>query len=186
MSSDLRPEVATAPAPSPPAGDAPDPAPEPLPESVSDPQTSATAARTPTAEPTDLRPSKIAPVSFAGRTVEDSTRSLPPPEVPAPIAQTQPDRPKPVIMEMKLLRSVAPDYPEDARRRKIEGTVELHYVVGRDGRVKDVEIASSTPPGVFDAEAAAAVKRWRYDARREDGVPIDHPARVRLEFKLDE
>lgn len=87
---------------------------------------------------------------------------------------------------MKLLRSVAPDYPEDARRRRIEGAVELNYIVGRDGRVKDVEIANSTPPGVFDAEAAAAVKRWRYDARREDGVPIDHPARVRLEFKLDE
>jgi protein TonB len=186
MSSDLRTEAESAPAAIPPAEVTPDPAPEPLLQSMPDPQDSATAARTPTAEPTDLRPSKIVPVSFAGRTVEDSTGSLRPPEVPAPIAQAPPERPKPVVMEMKLLRSVAPDYPEDARRRRIEGAVELNYIVGRDGRVKDVEIANSTPPGVFDAEAAAAVKRWRYDARREDGVPIDHPARVRLEFKLDE
>jgi protein TonB len=159
-----------------------------LPEPAVDPQPTTLAATRPTAEPTDLRPSKITPVSFAGRTVEDSVAppEAAPREVPAPIPQAQPDRPKPVIMDMKLLRSVAPDYPEDARRRKIEGSVDLTYIVGSDGRVRDVEVADSNPPGVFDAEAVAAVKRWRYDARREDGIPVEHPARVRLEFKLDD
>lgn len=186
-----QPQEQPAPEPAPRASStdtSPDTPRESVPEPVADPPSTATVARGPTAAPTDLRPSKITPVSFAGRTVEDSAapQAADPPEVPAPIPQAQPDRPKAVVMEMKLLRSVAPDYPEDARRKKIEGSVEVQYIVGRDGRVRDVEVASSTPPGVFDSEAVAAVKRWRYDARREDGVPVDHPGRVRLEFKLDE
>ncbi len=143
----------------------------------------ATTPRTPAASPTDLRPSKLTAVSFAGRTLEDSATA--PAAVPAPV-RTVPDGPAPVVMDMKLLRSSPPDYPQDARRRKLEGSVELAFVVGADGKVKDVEVARSTAPGVFDAEAIAAVKRWRYDPRREDGVPVDYPARVRLEFKLED
>jgi len=195
--------AAPAPAPFPSTGPQPERAPEPLatpadvaadpssdmlPEPAADPQPTTLAAAGPTAQPTDLRPSKITPVSFAGRTVDDSFAppQAAPREVPAPIPQAQPDRPKPVVMDMKLLRSAAPDYPEDARRRKIEGSVDLTYIVGSDGRVRDVEVTDSTPPGVFDAEAVAAVKHWRYDARREDGIPVEHPGRVRLEFRLDD
>lgn len=145
----------------------------------------AVADPTPVASPTDLRPSKLTAVSFAGRTVEDSTRAAVPPPVP-PAARAAPDRPKPVIMDMKLLRSTPPAYPDDARQQKLEGSVELGFIVASDGRVKDVEVVRSTPPGVFDAEAIAAVRRWRYDPRREDGVPVDYPAKVRLAFRLDE
>lgn len=167
--------------------------PSPVPETTS---SSAAGTERPVASPTDLRPSKLTTVSFAGRTVEDSAAPVPPPlpapqpaaaatPVPAPV-RIEPDRPPPVVMDMKLLRRVPPDYPPDALSRKIEGTVELAFIVGADGKVKDVEVASSTAPGVFDAEAIAAVKRWRYDPRREDGVPVDYPARAHLEFRLDE
>lgn len=151
---------------------------------------------TPVAEPTDLRPSKLTAVSFAGRTLESAGAApdapLPDapaaaaPRVPAAVSSRPADRPQPVVKELKLLRSVEPDYPGEARRRQVEGSVELQFVVGSNGRVKEVEVVDSTPPGVFDAEAVAAVKRWRYDARREDGVPVDAQARVRLEFRLDD
>lgn len=87
---------------------------------------------------------------------------------------------------MKLLRGESPFYPEDARRRRIEGSVELAYIVGSDGKVRDVHVTESTPPGVFDDEAISAVRRWRYDPRREDGVPVDYPAKVRLAFQLED
>lgn len=152
--------------------------------SASAPSTVA-GSRTPVASPTDLRPSKLTAVSFAGRTLEDSTRPAVPAPVPAP-TRAAPDRPKPVVMDMKLLRSTPPDYPDEARQRQLEGAVELEFIVGSDGRVKNVAVTRSTPQGVFDAEAIAAVKRWRYDPRREDGVPVDFPAKVRLQFRLDE
>jgi protein TonB len=148
--------------------------------------TVADSVRTPVASPTDLRPSKLTAVSFAGRTLEDSATSPPPAATPASPARAAPDRPAPVVMEMKLLRSSPPEYPEDARRKRLEGTVDLAFIVGADGKVKDVEVLGSTQPGVFDSEAIDAVKHWRYDPRREDGVPVDHPAKVRLQFKLAE
>lgn len=155
---------------------APESPPPPAPSSYGE------TTRTPVASPTDLRPSKLTAVSFAGRTLEDSSN----PPAPAPAQRrVEPDRPKPVVMEMKLLRRVAADYPEEARRKGLEGSVELAFVVGADGKVKDVEVAGSSAPGIFDAEAVAAVKRWRYDPRREDGVPVDYPAKVRLDFRLD-
>ncbi|MGE0583121.1 MAG: TonB family protein [Steroidobacteraceae bacterium] len=160
----------------------------PAPAAPEEPST--VAAASPAASPTNLRPSKLTAVSFAGRTLEDSTAPAPvtdpaPPPAPTP-ARTEPDRPKPVVMEMKLLRSTPPEYPDEARRRKLEGSVDLAFIVGADGKVKDIEVAGSSAPGVFDAQAIAAVKHWRYDPRREDGVPVDHPAKVRLQFRLDE
>lgn len=169
-----------------PSGPAREPVPTPAPEAAPAPVPAnfAGTASTPVASPTDLRPSKLTAVSFAGRTLEDSANPSAP--VPAPAQRrVEPDRPQPVVMEMKLLRRVSPDYPEEARRKNLEGSVELAFVVGADGRVKDVEVAGSSAPGMFDAEAIAAVKRWRYDPRREDGVPVDFPAKVHLEFRLD-
>jgi protein TonB len=151
-----------------------------------EPTTIEPATSRPAASPTDLRPSKLTAVSFAGRTIEDGPAPATAASSAAPTARPEPDRPQPVVMEMKLLRSAAPEYPEDARRKRLEGSVDLAFVVGADGKVKDVEVASSTAPGVFDAQAIAAVKHWRYDPRREDGVPVDHPAKVRLQFRLDE
>lgn len=155
------------------------------PPPATDAPASALEPSRPAASPTDLRPSKLTSVSFAGKTVEDSTQ----PVVPAPVPPSRAmpsDRPPPVVMEMKLLRGESPFYPEDARRRRIEGSVELAYIVGSDGKVRDVHVTESTPPGVFDDEAISAVRRWRYDPRREDGVPVDYPAKVRLAFQLED
>lgn len=189
-------EATPAPAPTPePTADAPgttasptDALPDPPSRTPAEtaPNTSSLATR-PAATPTDLRPSKLTAVSFTGRTIEAAGAGAEAPEkVPAPIPASRDQRAPPVVMEMKLLRSVQPEYPSEARRRGIEGAVELQFTVGSNGRVSDVAVVSSTPPGVFDAEATAAVKRWRYDARREDGVPVAAPTNVRLEFKLDE
>ncbi len=41
---------------------------------------------------------------------------------------------------MKLLRSAAPEYPEDARRKRLEGSVDLAFVVGTDGKVSALKV----------------------------------------------
>ena len=61
-----------------------------------------------------------------------------------------------------VVSSVQPRYPAIATRRKIEGRVELQFSVSPDGRVGDVTVVSSDPPGVFDREAMAAMERWRF------------------------
>lgn len=148
-----------------------------------------------TAEPTNLRPTKLTPVSFAGRTLDQSGPVEAPSgparvgpadsRVQAPMPTNIEERPPPVVMDAKVLKRVAPDYPADAMRRKQEGSVEVGYTVTREGKVTDVHVDSATTPGVFDEEAMAAVRKWRFDPRREDGVPVDFKTSVRLEFRLD-
>lgn len=148
-----------------------------------------------TAEPTNLRPTKLTPVSFAGRTLDQGGSAEIPSgparvgpadaRVQAPMPTNIEERPPPVVLEAKVLKRVAPDYPADAMRRKQEGSVEVGYTVTREGKVTDVHVDSATAPGVFDEEAMAAVRKWRFDPRREDGVPVDFRTSVRLEFRLD-
>jgi protein TonB len=111
---------------------------------------------------------------FTGRTVEQG---------PKPAEE---ERPEPVVFDARVTRRVAPDYPDGARRRQVEGTVEVEFTVMRDGRVSDPIVVAADPPDVFDAAAVSAVRRWRYEPRREDGVPVDHRTRARLEFRLND
>src|SRR4029077_6089784 len=43
---------------------------------------------------------------------------------------------------------VWPEYPEDARAAKIEGTVELSAMVQPDGSVQDVQVTKSVYPSI--------------------------------------
>jgi TonB family protein len=78
---------------------------------------------------------------------------------------------------------VAPRYPVQASTSGTEGWVELEIAVTADGRVLEVAVLQSTPEGVFEQAAIAAVEQWRY-------CPVDpethrEPLQVRLKFQLD-
>ena len=65
----------------------------------------------------------------------------------------------------------APEYPRGAERRGIEGSVTISFSVEADGSVADAEVTASTPEGVFDRAALAAVEQWRFEPAdsRTDG-----------------
>jgi protein TonB len=77
-----------------------------------------------------------------------------------------------------------PEYPPSARRRRIEGFVELVFVITREGRVSDIEVVRSEPGDVFVAEAKAAVRRWRFTQPRKGGKPVAVRARQVIRFEL--
>jgi TonB family protein len=66
------------------------------------------------------------------------------------------------------LIKVVPQYPEAARAQGIAGRVELSFTVSSAGAVESPTITASTPPGVFDQAALAAISRWRYPASAQD------------------
>ena len=72
---------------------------------------------------------------------------------------------------MQLVQDAGPLYPEAARAQGIEGWVKLGYDISIDGRVENLRVLESSPPGVFDAAALAAVAQWRYQAVEIDGAP---------------
>jgi len=85
----------------------------------------------------------------------------------------------------RLLEHGQPEYPDIARRAGVEGTVTLHLVVGRDGKVEDVQVFRSTPRLIFDRAASEAVREWRYEPARVDGRPVRSRISQTLRFVLN-
>lgn len=86
----------------------------------------------------------------------------------------------------RLLEHGQPEYPDIARRAGVEGTVTLHLVVGRDGKVEDVQVFRSTPRLIFDRAASEAVREWHYEPAIVDGRPVRARISQTLRFVLNE
>lgn len=74
------------------------------------------------------------------------------------------------VVAPELLEKVSPEYPETARRVRLEGRVVLRATIGLDGRVEDVTVLSGNP--LLTASAVDAVRRWRYRPASLNGQPV--------------
>ncbi len=63
---------------------------------------------------------------------------------------------------LRPIIQVEPAYPAAANGRS--GRVTVRVDISPDGTVSGARVTSASPRGVFDAEAVAAVRRWRYPA----------------------
>ncbi len=79
---------------------------------------------------------------------------------------------------------VEPQFPIDARRRGIDGWVDLQFVVNTDGSVGDLTVVGAQPVGIFEQSALDAVRHWRYQPVMRDGQAATQRARVRLRFAM--
>lgn len=83
---------------------------------------------------------------------------------------------------LKRVRMVNPVYPESARKRGVEGWVELAFTVMPNGNVEDVEVRNASPADVFDDAATRAIRQWRFEPVERNGEKISQRAMVRLKF----
>lgn len=86
------------------------------------------------------------------------------------------------VAEANLVRDVAPTYPPEAGRARIEGTVVLLAVIAKDGTVRDVRVESGLP--VLAQAAIDAVKQWRYKPYLLNGEPIEVDSQITINFTL--
>jgi len=70
------------------------------------------------------------------------------------------------------LRVIRPDYPAEADRQRVSGTLRLQLKLEADGRVSDIEIVSATPPGVFEDSAIKAFRDARFAPAQKNGRPV--------------
>jgi protein TonB len=64
--------------------------------------------------------------------------------------------------DLRAISTPAPKYPPDAYRSGTSGEVQVEFTVGPDGAVSNARVVRANPPRVFDREAIAAVRRWRF------------------------
>jgi TonB family protein len=76
-----------------------------------------------------------------------------------------------------------PEYSEEGRKARYQGTVLLQVVVGVDGRTRDVRVARSLGMGL-DEKALEAVRQWRFDPATQDGQPVAVLVNIEVNFRL--
>lgn len=81
------------------------------------------------------------------------------------------------------ISKIAPDYPPQARSRKVEGFVELEFRVATNGNAEDIRVLRSEPEGLFDRNAVRALMRWKFKPAERNGVPEAATTRTTMNFR---
>jgi TonB family protein len=92
----------------------------------------------------------------------------------------------PEVAEASLtrVRPLDVEYPSGALQRKIQGTVELGYLVTAKGAVSDIKVLDANPTGVFETAATKAISRLRYKPSVDDrGKPIAVSTKMLVIFR---
>ena len=82
-----------------------------------------------------------------------------------------------------LLFKVEPEYSEEARKAKFQGTVVLYVVVDEKGQARDFRVIRPLGLGL-DEKAIEAVQRWKFKAGMKDGRPVPVAATIEVNFRL--
>lgn len=87
------------------------------------------------------------------------------------------------VLAPKPLATPDPQYTEQARQAKYEGTCVLAMIVGPDGKPRDIRIQRGLGMGL-DQKAIEAVQQWRFQPATKDGRPVAVQISVEVSFKL--
>ncbi len=82
-----------------------------------------------------------------------------------------------------LIYKVEPEYSEEARKAKYQGTVVLFVIVDDKGNPRDVRVVRPLGLGL-DQKAIEAVQKWRFRPGMKDGHPVPVQATIEVNFRL--
>jgi periplasmic protein TonB len=83
----------------------------------------------------------------------------------------------------KATFSPDPEYSEEARKAKFQGTCVLWLIVGPDGHPRDIRVSRTLGLGL-DEKAIEAVKNWKFEPAMKDGKPVAVQINVEVDFRL--
>lgn len=88
----------------------------------------------------------------------------------------------PEVAQQYLVTRVEPEYPEQARKDQIQGTIVLDAQVGKDGAIQKLSPISGSPE--LMQAAKDAVQQWRFRPYSQNGLPQEFTTRVTVIFRL--
>jgi TonB family protein len=123
-------------------------------------------------------------------------RILPPPPPPPPAPPMSPEFKKTLkefesgavkawndIKPPRLIKTVQPVYPEEAKKAGIQGAVVLNLRTDKQGNIREVMVLKAADENLASA-AVAAVKQWKYEPFIQDGQAKEVVFTVTVQFKL--
>jgi TonB family protein len=79
-------------------------------------------------------------------------------------------------------RPVKPGYPLLARQMKVQGSVILQAMIGRDGLIQDLHVLSGPP--ILANAAQEAVKQWHFKPHYEGAGAVETQAKITVNFTI--
>ena len=76
-----------------------------------------------------------------------------------------------------------PDYSEEARKAKYQGTVTLYAIIGPDGKPRGLKVLHSLGMGL-DEKALEKVRTWLFEPGKKDGKPVAVAMSIEVDFHL--
>lgn len=128
-----------------------------------------------TPDPTPPQP----PVGGMGTSIE--------PPLP-PVIEKPPLPPAPFTAATRDPRFAAnfqPAYPHKMEQRQVEGSVKVKVLIGRDGRVRQVQILSATDPAFAEATEKQALKAWRFRPATRGSEAVEDWQTLTVRFTIN-
>jgi len=119
-----------------------------------------------------------------GGIISNQPMVAPPPPPPVKKKKATPKRIRVggSVQRARLAKKVAPRYPPLARQARIQGTVKLTAIIGRDGSIQKLEVGSGHP--LLVPAALEAVKQWRYKPTLLNNQAVEVVTQIDVIFKL--
>jgi serine/threonine-protein kinase len=111
---------------------------------------------------------------LTARASEPEPEPEPEPEAPEPprvVEGTLAERGEPGVTNPKCINCPGVPFPEAAKRSRLQGVVELSFLIDENGAVSELQVLESGGE-VFDDAVLGTVKSWRYEPATKHGVRV--------------
>ncbi len=81
----------------------------------------------------------------------------------------------------RVVYQPSPEYPADMKRKKMQGTVHILFLVDAAGSVQNPIVQKSTHPA-FERPALQAVRKWRFEPGKRNGQAVQFKMKVPVTF----
>ena len=86
------------------------------------------------------------------------------------------------VQPARLVTKVTPVYPAEAKSRRIQGTARFSATIGKDGKLRDLQLLSA--PVIFYESSRKAVLQWEYRPTALNGEPIEVITQIDVHYTL--
>jgi protein TonB len=167
----------------------PNTAPQAAPKQVAGPQQTPDTPALQVAKP--IPPPQPAPVAAEPPAPEPPASSTAPekradlPSIEVPLLEDPTYYPaQDVDVHPTALQSIQPAYPPEAASTGVAGSVVLLLLLDESGRVQDLSVEESYPPGMFDQSATEAFRNARFSPAQRHGRAVKSRVRIKVNYDL--
>ena len=87
------------------------------------------------------------------------------------------------VSEPRVLYRLEPEYSDEARKLRVQGTVTIAAVIDAQGRPQGLRVIQRLGVGL-DEKAVEAVRKWRFQPAMKDSRPVAVLVNIEVSFRL--